>query len=69
MLAYGKGCTQDMDKAFSWYRGAAEANETTACFIMGEFFRMKNKYLAAYWYTKAARRGYDAARVRLLAVL
>lgn len=40
MLAYGKGCTQDMDKAFSWYRGAAEANETTACFIMGELMQI-----------------------------
>lgn len=69
MLAYGKGCTQDMDKAYSWFRAAANADEKTACFIMGEYYRMSNKYLAAYWYAKAARRGYDAARVRMLAVL
>lgn len=69
MLAYGKGCQQDMEKAFSWYRGSADANEKTSCFIMGEYFRMQNKNLAAYWYTKAIRRGYEPARQRMLMVL
>ena len=68
MLAYGKGCQQDMDKAFAWYRAAAEANEKTACFIMGEYYRLKNKNLAAYWYTKSFRRGYAPALDRLRAL-
>ena len=66
MLAAGKGCQRDMDKAFSWYEGAGEANEKTACFIMGEKYRLNNKNLAAYWYTKAFRRGYEPARQRML---
>lgn len=69
MLAYGKGCQQDMEKAFSWYVGSAEANEKTSCFIMGEYYRMQNKNLAAYWYAKAIRRGYEPARQRMLTAL
>ena len=65
MQAYGKGCQQDLEKAFSWYMGAAEECEKTACFIMGEFTRQRNPYLAAYYYAVALRRGYDPAFTRL----
>ena len=66
MLAYGKGCQQNMQNAVSWYIGAAEKGEKTACFIMGELYRKQNKDLAAFWYAKALRRGYEPARKRLL---
>ena len=61
MQAYGKGCEQDMQKAFSWYQGAAEAYEKTACFIWSQLFRVKDPAMAAYWLTASYRRGYQPA--------
>ena len=61
MQAYGKGCEQDMQKAFSWYQGAAEAYEKTACFIWSQLFRAKDPEMAAYWLTASYRRGYQPA--------
>ena len=51
--------------AMEWYKGAADAGEKTACFIMGEFYRAKNKDKAAYYYSMAFRRGYEPAYTRL----
>ena len=39
--------------------------EKTAFFIMGEFYRAKNKNKAAYYYSMAFRRGYEPAYTRL----
>ena len=65
MLAAGKGCERNMQYAMEWYKGAADAGEKTACFIMGEFYRAKNKDKAAYYYSMAFRRGYEPAYTRL----
>jgi len=65
MLAVGRGCERDMEKAASWYRLASNKGEKTACFIMGEFFRRTNPNLAAYYYAMAFRRGYEPALVRI----
>ena len=61
MLAAGKGCDRDMEKAFSWYQGAAEAYEKSACFIWSQLFRQRDRAMAAYWLTAAYRRGYQPA--------
>lgn len=67
MLAYGKGCVRDMGKAFSWYQGAAEAYEKTACFIWSQAFMKKSDFsMAAYWATASYRRGYQPALNLLL---
>lgn len=65
MQAYGKGCEVDLKTAYGWYKAAADAGEKTACFVMGEFLRKPNPYLAAYYYTVAYRRGYEPALTRL----
>lgn len=65
MLAYGKGCERNMQAAAEWYQGAAEKQEMTACFVMGEFLRRQQPYLAAYYYCMAFRRGYEPAFDRI----
>lgn len=65
MLAYGKGCERSLEKAFSWYRPAADKGEKTSCFIMGQVTR-QNKNEAAYWFSAALRRGYEPAYEALM---
>lgn len=66
MVMLGFGREKNTHEAFSWYNQAADAGEKTSCFVMGEFMRDKSKYLAAYWYSKAYRRGYTPALDRLM---
>jgi len=66
MLAYGKGCEQSMEKAFSWFPGAAEAGERVAQFVMGQFTKKQNPLLAAYWFMASQRRGYEPALQALM---
>ncbi len=65
MLMLGKGCDRNVELALDWYIEAADKDEKSACFIMGELSRKKNPNMAAYYYAKAFRRGYEAAFTRL----
>lgn len=61
MLAYGKGCEQNLESAFTWYPAAAEAGEKVAQFVMGQVTKQQNINQAAYWFMSSYRRGYEPA--------
>lgn len=57
---------KDITVARKAYLLAATAGERSAMFIMGEFFKDRDKYLAAYWYGVSHTRGYPYSLQRLL---
>lgn len=61
MLAYGKGCEQNLESAFTWFPAAADAGEKIAQFVMGQVTKQQNPNLAAYWFMSSYRRGYEPA--------
>ena len=65
MLMAGRGGERNMESAIDWYIAAADKEEKTACFIMGEISRQKDPDLADFFYSVAYRRGYEPALARL----
>lgn len=65
MLFAGRGVQKDVQSAIRFYQMAAERGEREAMFIMGEFVKVSNKNLAAYWYGLSHTRGYEHALARL----
>ena len=60
----GNGVPQDLSKANEWFRKAAEAGDSYAQNFLGETSitgHARDKENGVYWWTKAARQGFDFA--------
>lgn len=60
----------DMEKAIHYYKIAAEKDNSTALFKLGEIYEdglgvVKNTSKAIYWYRKAANKGHYNAKESL----
>ncbi|MBQ1819978.1 MAG: sel1 repeat family protein [Clostridia bacterium] len=65
MLMMGKGTGRDPAAAQKYYELAARGGDREAMFITGEFLKMTNANMAAYWYGLSHVRGYKSATDRL----
>lgn len=66
MLASGKGCSKNLDSAFSYYQIAAESYVRESMFVLGERYRYeKKRSIAAYWYIMSYASGFEQAGHRL----
>ena len=65
LIAAGYGTDPNAPTAADLYNKAAVYEEPTACYEMAQLAK-PNRYLAAYWYSKAYRRGHIPARLQLL---
>ncbi len=66
----GRIFKRDFDRAFFWYRKAAEGGHAEAQFHLGRMHRAglgveRDEAMAAFWYRAAARRGHPAAQLFL----
>ncbi|PAY16828.1 hypothetical protein CKO51_24645 [Rhodopirellula sp. SM50] len=62
----GRGVVRNYPAAFQYYRSAAEAGDSAACYAVGRFYyngyaTKKDVEEAAEWYEKAAKLGYTMA--------
>jgi TPR repeat protein len=61
---HGNGVQQDYEKALEYYKQAAEAGSDMAEFSMGQLMHMLKQLDEAFlWYTKAAKRNRQNARL------
>lgn len=66
----GRTFKRDFDRAFFWYRKAAEGGHAEGQFHLGRMHRAglgveRDEAMAAFWYRAAARRGHPAAQLFL----
>lgn len=65
MVYTGNGTERDPQTALRMYTMAANMGERSSMFILGEFIKQTNPYLAAYWYGVSHSRGYEHSLYRL----
>jgi hypothetical protein len=70
MYKYGEGTPEDQQKAFEWYRRAANLDYPPAQFNLGLMFHEgigteENSESAIKWYNKAALTGFERAKRKL----
>ena len=66
MFNFGTGVKQDYEKAFTWYKKAAEQGDAAAQFILGSMYYngsgvTKDYKLAYVWGSLAAEQGHEQA--------
>lgn len=70
MYEEGEGTTQDIKKAFEWYKRAAEQGLPQAQYVLGVMYKEgkgapQRDNLALKWYRAAAEQGYAPAQANL----
>ena len=62
---FGKGTTQNYEKAFEWYLKAAEQGHAKAQYMLGCCYFMLDYTQAVHWWRKAAEQGLAEAQEAL----